>query len=118
MGKKQFSNLQRLLAAMKRQKLKGLLMSEKKKQPEQQSLASFEANLFGDLMALQHRIRTRLREESLDIEKQKLVLDRLNSLVQTEIEDMEQTKELNMSKRLTSIAEQMDQFIDELSESE
>lgn len=81
-------------------------------------MPAFEANLFGDLMAFHRQIVARLREESLDDEQQKLVLDRLNALIQTEIEDLEQTQDLNLSKRLEAVSEQIHQFIEELLESE
>jgi len=97
---------------------KGSLMSKHKNRSEENGMPAFETNLFGDLMAFYRQIVARLPEESLDDEQQKLVLDRLNALIQTEIEDLEQTQDLNLSKRLEAVSEQIHQFIEELLESE
>ena len=93
-------------------------MSKRKNGLEENGLASFEVNSFGNLMEFHRQIVARLREESLDEEQQQLVLDRLNALTQAEIEDMEQTHDLNITKRLESVFQQLNQFIDELLESE
>lgn len=111
-------NLHIMLEKENRQQSKGTTMSKHHGHPKHNGSPSIEVNLFNKMMGFYRQIVARLREESLDEEQQQLVLDRLNALIQNEVEEMKQTQELNVAERLHWVSEQINQFIDELAESE
>ncbi len=80
----------------------------------QPPLASVEADLFGVLFAFHKKIMTLLRELSLDEEKQKVVADRLKTLLEEVTAEMKAAKQMNVAERLDAAYEEAKRMVDEL----
>jgi hypothetical protein len=86
-------------------------------QPNNQPLASLEADLFGTLIAFHKKTVTLLRESSLDDEKLKVVGDRIKTLLDNAIAEMKETKQPNVAERLDAAYEEAKRLVEELSRS-
>jgi hypothetical protein len=84
-------------------------------QPNKQSLASIEADLFGTIFGFHKKFMTLLRESSLDDEKQNAVAERIKTLLGNVTAEMDRTQQLNVTERLEAIYEEARRLVEELS---
>lgn len=77
-------------------------------------LASFEADLFGLLFAFHQKTMILLRDSWLDDEKQKVVAERLKTLLEEMTAEMKTTKQLNWSERLDAAYDEAKRLVHEL----
>jgi hypothetical protein len=85
--------------------------------PDNQPIASLEADLFGTLFAFHKKTVILLRESSLDDEKKKVVADRIKTLLDAAIADMKTTRQANVAERLEAAYQEAKRLVDELSNS-
>jgi len=78
------------------------------------NLASVEADLFGTIFAFHKKTMTLLRESSLDDGKQKVVADRIKTLLDAATAEMKQSQQINLAERLDAIYEQAKRLVHEL----
>ncbi len=84
-------------------------------QPNKTSAASVEADLFGSLFGFYGNMIGLLRESSLDDEKQKIVADRIKTLLDTMIAVIQQKQQLNLTERLEAAYGEVRALVDQLS---
>lgn len=81
----------------------------------QPTLASVETNFIGTLFGFFTKTMTLVRESSLDDDQKKVVAGRINSLIDNAKDEIQRTKQLDPSKPLQAIYDEIKRLVDELS---
>jgi hypothetical protein len=84
-------------------------------QPNKPSAASVEADLFGSLFGFYEKMIALLRESSLDDERRKIVADRIKTLIDAMIAEMQQKQQLNLTEQLEAACGDVKGLVDQLS---
>jgi len=87
-------------------------------QPNKPPLDSLETDLFGSLFGFHEKTMTLLRQSSLDEEKLNVVSERIKTLLDAVITDMEGTQQMNLTERLETAYDEVKRLVEALSGSQ
>jgi len=79
------------------------------------TVASVEGDLFGTLVGFHKKVMALVRQSSLNDEQMKVVGERINSLLDNVLAEMESPQQMNLTERLEAVYGEVKKLIEKLS---